>query len=382
MAAGATGYGGGQFVVVGGGVIGCAIAYELARAGERVTLLERGPLAREASYASAGIISSPSPRVGAFGLASFHRYPALIAEVEDTAGMRVGWNRLGETQVLLAGDDPRALQDLMEWQGAQGLHVEWLEGAALRAREPALAPEITAAIWERDAGSVRVHLLAQALARAAVAHGALVREYTPVRRIVMEGERAVGVETADGVIAADCVVVAAGAWSRELGDLLGVSVPTMPVHGQMYSVTEPPVPLRSVVAGGGGYLVPRADGTVAVGATTDDFGYAKRVTPDGIGWLTDLVHRIAPSLAAARLVETWSGLRPGSADGQPIIGPVPERPGVWAATGHYRGGALYAAATGEYVSRALRTGTADPILAPFSPARFGSSGERGANDAA
>ncbi len=369
------GYGGGQFVVVGGGVIGCVIAYELARAGERVTVLERGPLAREASYASAGIISSPSPRTGAFGLASFRRYPALIAEVEDAAGMRVGWNRLGETQALLAGDDPRALQDLMEWQGAQGLHVEWLEGTALREREPVLSADITMAIWERDAGSLRVHLLAQALARAAVTHGASVREHIPVQRIATDaGGRVTGVETAAGLVPADCVVVAAGAWSRELGDLLGVTVPTMPVHGQMYSVADPPVPLRSVIAGGGGYLVPRADGTVAVGATTDDFGYAKRVTPDGVASLTDLVHRLAPSLAAARLVETWSGLRPGSADGVPIIGPVPGHTGLWAATGHYRGGALYAAATGEFVARALRTGITDPILAPFAPARFGSGG--------
>lgn len=363
-------YGGGQFVIVGGGVIGCVIAYELARAGERVTVLERGPLAREASYASAGIISSPSPRTGAFGLASFRRYPALIADVEGAAGMRVGWHQVGEMQVLAQGDDPRPLQDLMEWQQGRGLHVEWLDGAALREREPALAPEIDAAIWERDAGGLRVHMLSEALARAAVAHGAIIREYTAVTRIIAEGGRAVGVETEDGIMAADCVVVAAGAWSRGIGDLLGVSLPTMPVHGQMFSITDPPVPLHSVIAGYGGYLVPRADGTIAIGATIDDFGYAKRVTPEGFVELTDLVRRLAPSLAAARLVETWSGTRPGSADGEPIIGPVPGITGAWTATGHYRGGALLAAATGEFVSRALRTGEVDPILAPYAPARF------------
>src|SRR5436305_14693951 len=113
--------GNGEIVVIGGGIIGCAIAYELAKAGERVTLLERNALAQEASWASAGIISSPSPGTGDLGLRSSRRYPALIAEIEEIARMRVGWNQVGETMVIGTDDDPRILQDLMEWQHQRGM---------------------------------------------------------------------------------------------------------------------------------------------------------------------------------------------------------------------------------------------------------------------
>lgn len=361
---------GSEIVVIGGGIIGCAIAYELAKAGERVTLLERNALAQEASWASAGIISSPGPGTGAFGLRSFRRYPALIAEVEENAGMRVGWNQTGETALLVGDDDPRPLQDVMEWQRQHGLHVEWLEGAALREHEPVLSPHIAAAIYERDAGSVRVHLMAQALARAAKNQGALIREYMPALGLATSGSRVTGVRTPEGIVGADVVVLAAGAWSKALGDLAGLQVPTIPVHGQMMALADPPVPLRTVVAGGGMYLLPRADGTIAVGATVEETGFAKRVTPAGITTLIALVEQFAPALNGARLVQTWSGLRPGSADGTPIIGPAARYDGLWIATGHYRGGALLAAITGELVAAGIRSGTVDPLLAPFTPARF------------
>lgn len=361
---------GAEVVIIGGGIIGCAIAYELAKAGERVTLLERNALAQEASWASAGIISSPSPGTGEFGLRSFRRYPALIAEVEESAGMRVGWNQTGETALIGADNDPRPLQDLMEWQQGQGLHVEWLEGAALREHEPVLSPAIQAAIYERDAGSLRVHMMAKALARAAANHGATIREYTPALGLETAGDRVTGVRTPEGIVGADMVVLAAGAWSNGIGELAGLNVPTIPVHGQMMAIADPPTPLRTVVAGGGMYLLPRADGTIAAGATVDYQGFTKRVTPTGINALITLVDQFAPSLNGARLVETWSGLRPGSADGTPIIGPAPHREGLWIATGHFRGGALLAAVTGELVSAGIRTGTVDSLLAPFTPARF------------
>jgi len=362
--------GNGEIVIIGGGIIGCAIAYELAKAGERVTLLERNALAQEASWASAGIISSPSPGSGEFGLRSFRRYPALIAEVEESSGMRVGWNQTGETSLIGADNDPRPLQDVMEWQRQQSLHVEWLEGAALREHEPVLSPQITAAIYERDAGSLRVHMMAQALARAATNHGATIREYTPALGLETRGDRVTGVRTAEGVVGADVVVLAAGAWSKRLGDLVGLNVPTMPVHGQMLAIADPPIPLHTVVAGGGMYLLPRADGTIAVGATVDNQGFTKRVTPTGVNALIALVEQFAPSLNGARLVQTWSGLRPGTADGMPIIGPAPHRDGLWIATGHYRGGALLAAVTSELVAAGIRSGVVDPLLAPFTPARF------------
>lgn len=361
---------GAEVVIVGGGVIGCAIAYELAQAGARVTLLERNALAREASWASAGIISSPSPGTGELGLRSFRRYPALVAAVEEAAGMRTGWNPTGETTVIGADDDPRGLQDLMEWQRQRGLKITWLEGAALREHEPVLAPHIAAGIYDPDAGSLRVHLLAQALARAATAHGATIREFTPVLGIETAGGRVTGVRTDAGSVAADVVVLAAGAWSKSLAAMTGLNVPTRPVHGQMLAIADAPVGLRTVVAGFGAYLLPRADGTIAVGATQEEIGFAKRVTPRGVNELIALVAHIAPALNGGTLTETWSGLRPGNPDGNAIIGPAPGRDGLWVATGHFRGGAMLAAATGELVAAGILSGTADPLLIPYSPARF------------
>jgi glycine oxidase len=178
------------------------------------------------------------------------------------------------------------------------------------------------------------------------------------------------VRTPEGIVGADVVVLAAGAWSKGIGDLASLNVPTIPVHGQMMAIADPPVPLNTVVAGGGMYLLPRADGTIAVGATVEYQGFAKRVTPTGVNALITLLEQFTPALNGGRLVQTWSGLRPGSADGMPIIGPAPHRDGLWIATGHFRSGALLAAVTGELVAAGIRSGTVDPLLAPFTPARF------------
>jgi glycine oxidase len=360
-----------EIVIVGGGVIGCAIAYDLAKGGARVTLLERNALAQEASWASAGIISSPSPGTGDLGLRSFRRYPALIAEIEETARMRVGWNQVGETTVIGVDDDPRVLQDLMEWQQQHGMNVQWLDGAALRAHEPVLSGVVGAAVYDPDAGSLRVHMLAQALARAAAAAGATIREYTPVTAIESAGGRVTGVRTDDGVIGADLVVLAAGAWSHALGEMTGINVPTRPVHGQMLAIADPPTRLRTIVAGFGAYILPRADGTIAAGATQEEIGFTKRVTPNGVNELIAMIEHVAPALNNGRLVETWSGLRPGNPDGKAIIGPAPSRDGLWIATGHFRGGALLAAATGELVAHSILGGSVDPLLMPYAPMRFG-----------
>jgi glycine oxidase len=285
--------------------------------------------------------------------------------------MRVGWNQVGETTVIGTDDDPRILQDLMEWQQQHGMNVQWLDGAALREHEPVLADDVGAAVYDPDAGSLRVHLLSQALARAAAAHGATIREYTPVTGIASAGGRVTGVRTEGGVVGADIVVLAAGAWSHALGEMTGVNVPTRPVHGQMLSIADPPTRLRTIVAGFGAYILPRADGTIAAGATQEEIGFRKRVTPNGVNELIGLIDSVAPSLNNGRLVETWSGLRPGNPDGRAIIGPAPGRDGLWIATGHFRGGALLAAATSELVAASILHGAVDPLLAEYSPARFG-----------
>lgn len=362
-----------EVVIIGGGIIGCALAWELAKTGVASRVIERREIAREASWASAGIISPPGPRHGSraeLALQSFLRYPSLIAEVESITGQSVGYVRSGEVE-LATDETVSALRDTLGWQLSHGLSVEMIDAAAIRDCEPAVHPSFAHGIVSEDAGSLVLSRMAAALARAATMRGASIVEHTPIGGIVAERGRATGVRTFDGIVPAGTVVIAAGAWSRTLGESIDFSIPTIPVKGQMLSIADPPIPLRSVIAAGGGYFVPRADGTIAVGATEEhDAGFDTGVTPAGVAWLTDLVRRVAPSLLEGRLHDTWAGLRPGVEDGEPIIGRVPHLDNVWIATGHFRSGALLAPATAQALAASITSGQTDPLLAPFDPARL------------
>lgn len=362
-----------EVVIIGGGIIGCTLAWEFAKSGTGCRVIERRELAREASWASAGIISPPGPRHGSradLALQSFLRYPSLIAEIEEATGLSVGYVRSGELE--LATDESIAtLRDTLEWQRAHGLAVEWIDDAAIREREPAVHPAFTHAIASTEAGSLILSRMTSALAHAAGLRGASIVEHTPITGIIVERGRATGVRTFEGVMPAGTIVIAAGAWSRVLGESIDFSIPTVPVKGQMLSIADPPIRLRSVIAGGGGYFVPRADGPVAVGATEQhDAGFDSSVTPAGIAWLTELIGRVAPSLLDGRLHDTWAGLRPGTTNGEPIIGRVPHLDNVWIATGHFRSGALLAPATAQALATSIMSGKPDPLLAPFDPARM------------
>jgi glycine oxidase len=213
--------------------------------------------------------------------------------------------------------------------------------------------------------------MALALARGAERRGAVVREHVSVNGIVLEGGRATGLRTFGGTRPVGTVVIAAGAWSRLLGDTIDLPIPTNPVRGQMLAIADPPVPLRPATFSGHGYLVPRADGTIAVGATEEhDAGFDNRVTPAGLAELAGIIAHLAPTLAQGRFVSAWAGLRPGSDDGELIVGQVPHAANIWIATGHFRSGALLAPATAELLSSSILSGTPDAGLEPFSPTRF------------
>jgi len=360
-------------VIIGGGVIGCNIAWELAKAGVHAQVIERRELAREASWASAGIISPPSPRYGSradLALRSFKQYPALIEEVESITGLSSGFARSGEVELAQPGV-AGSLGETIEWQNANGVTAELLDAASLREREPAISDAFAEGIFTPDAGSLILSRMTTALARAAEMRGASIVEHTPVLAIESESGSATGVRTFDGVIPAGTVVIAAGAWSKTLGESLDYRIPTVPVKGQMVAIADPPIPLRSVIAGGGGYFVPRADGTVAIGATEEHgAGFDTNVTLAGVAWLTDVIRNVTPSLVDGRLAATWAGLRPGVEGGEPIIGRLPHLDNVWVATGHFRSGALLAPATAKALANSITSGQIDPILTPFDPARF------------
>lgn len=361
-------------VVVGAGLQGASVALRLAQAGTRVTVLERAVPGAEASSAAGGILSpgveavEPGP-FHALCLASLARYAAFAREVEAASGLAVGYRGGGTLEVAFDDAHAALLAARAERLGKAGLPVEVLDDAAVRALEPGLSRTARGALFFRDEASVDPRLLGRAVYIAAARAGA--RFLTgQVRRIVTEGGRAAGVDHESGRIAAGAVVLAAGSWSLLVE---GHGLPpgaVRPVRGQIAVLDTRPPLLSRVVFSGNGYVVPRADGRILCGSTMEEVGFEKAVTAGGLRHVLDVALEIAPALAAAPVVETWSNFRPASPDGEPILG-AGSVPGLFYATGHSRNGILLAPITADAVAAAV-LGRAAPVdLTPFSPARLG-----------
>lgn len=359
-------------VIVGGGIIGSGIAYELARRGVPVTLVERGRIGGEASWASAGIISLPHrpwqlPQRVELGRLSLEAYPALVETLEEMTGIGIDYRRPGEWAVAV--DEEHALEEdaVAEWQRGLGLAVEDLTPEEARHREPALPENLVRARFHPGVGSLSVHRLTQALAAAARQLGATVLEETPVGGILREGDRVTGVRLQERDLHADVTLLASGAWTRLLGDTIGVTLPTLPVKGQLIAFANAPLRPSRVISGHGGYVRPRPDGTTMVAATEEYKGFDRRITGDGVAWLLNLARTLCPVLLDGEIAETWSGLRPGSETNDPLIGPVPGYDGLWVSAGHFRTGAKEGPATAILVAEALTTGAIPDLLTPFAP---------------
>jgi glycine oxidase len=364
-------------LVIGGGVIGCAIARLLARDGRRTLLLERDEPGAHASWAAAGMLAplaeadEPGPFLSLL-LQSRAMYPELARALREETGMEVGYRDEGSLYLALTPADEATLEARYRWQAEAGLPVERLGREEALALEPGIAPAVRGALRFPEDHQVDNRLLSRALARAATAAGAEIRAGVEVSEILVEGGRAVGVRTEDGErIDAGAVVVAAGSWAGAIGGLPR-PLPVSPVHGQLLAVHTAPPLFRHVVHTPRVYLVPRADGRLIVGATVERVGFEKAVTPAGLMSLLVPALEAAPSLADAPLVESWSGLRPGTPDGLPILGPDPEVGGLHYAAGHYRNGILLAPVTADLISRSLQR-CYPPELAPFSISRFGTN---------
>jgi glycine oxidase len=366
--------------VVGAGLQGSAVALRLAQSGKQVTVLERSVPGAEASSAAAGILS---PGVEAVERGPFHalcaaslaRYEAFAREVERASGMWVEFRRDGTLEVALDDRHAKVLAGRAERLQEAGLGAEVLDGAQARRLEPALSREARGALFFPDEASVDPRLLARAVHIAAARAGA--RFITGrVRRIVVDGGRARGVEHESGRIDADAVVLAAGAWSLLVQ---GHGLPAgavRPVRGQIAVLDTHAPLLHRVVFGASGYVVPRADGRILCGSTMEEVGFEKAVTAAGLRHVLDVALEIAPSLAAAAVVETWSNFRPASPDGEPILG-AGAVANLYYATGHSRNGILLAPITAEAVAAAV-LGAAPPVdLAPFSATRLGAGRGRG-----
>ncbi|MFZ5469318.1 MAG: glycine oxidase ThiO [Myxococcota bacterium] len=360
-------------LVIGGGVMGQSIALRLAKEGASVTVLERSTPGAEASSAAAGMLApqleahTPGPFLD-LCLQSRALYEAFVDEVKELSGLDVGYLRCGVLKVAFTEADAQRLHAVVGWQKSIGLRAELIDGTDARTFEPTLSPHVLCAAHFPDDHQVDNRLLLRALWVAATRAGASFR-YGNVRALVVEGERAVGVDLDGEVLPADAVVLTAGAWSGlVLGARLDPRV-VRPSRGQMVQLQpRPPWPGR-IVCGPQGYLVPRADGRLLAGSTVELVGYQKHVTVEGLSRILANALELCPSLSSAPVQEVWAGLRPDTEDHLPILGEGPVRQ-LFLSTGHYRNGILLAPVSAQLVSELLLGRPPSVDLRPFRHDRF------------
>jgi glycine oxidase len=360
--------------------MGLGAARELRRRGYGVTLVERGEPGRAASWASAGIVGARAPwshsATGRLQTLSAELWPKLAEALRDESGMDVEYRQTGVLYPALSEDQAERMRFETAAARRAGLAFEFVEGTALRQAEPSLGPAVVAAQLG-PGGNVENRRAVRALELACRRAGVEVRSGAPVAAVTSLGGEATGVRTLEGeVVAADAVVLAAGSWS---GQIAGVDppVPVVPQRGQILALGSGDVPLvRTVLKADDPYLVPRADGRIVVGATREFVGYDRRLTAGGIAWLLASAIEMVPSLAQAEIAEMWTGFRPVSADGLPIIGRA-SIAGLYYATGHGPSGVGPAPGTAALLT-ALLLGREPPIPAEeFSPLRFGAAKRSG-----
>jgi glycine oxidase len=357
-------------LVIGGGVIGCAIARELAPS-RRVLVVDRGAIGGEASSAAAGVLGAASGDDDAARLelrrASRAEFDALGPALRDETGIDVGFVPCGV--LALAGDEAEAaaLDATAARRRAQGFDVETLDGAAVHALEPAASRSSLRAVrFPGDAVVVATRFVA-ALAESARRRGAVLVPGLPAIAVERTGARVTRVRVGDEWIAPGLVVLATGAWAASGVAGLDAGVDVVPVRGQMIALRAGAATTRHVLMRGSAFAVPRPDGEVWIGATFEEAGFVKAVTPEGLAALARHVEAVAPSLRAAPVVRSWCGLRPGMADGGPALGPSRTDENVLLALGHHRNGILLAPVTARTIA-AYVEGIAPPAAAvPFAP---------------
>jgi glycine oxidase len=368
-----------RIAVAGGGVIGLALGWRLAAAGCSVDIYDRAEGGQGASHAAAGMLAAgveAEPGEQALlplCLEGRRRWPDFAAELEAASGVALALRSEGTLVVALNRDDQARLQTSFRFQTGLGLELHWLTGAEARAREPWLTPRTAAAVFSPHDHQIDNRAVVRALRLAAAAAGARLWDGFPVEEIVSSAGRVSGVRVQGTVRPADRVVLAAGAWSRQIAGLPeGMQPPVRPVKGQMLALQmDPAAPLlRHVLWAPKCYLVPRLDGRLIVGATTEEKGWDDRLTAGGVLALLEAAWRAVPGVEELPIQEMWVGHRPGSRDDAPILGPVSGLDGLVLATGHHRNGILLTPPTADLLADFILTGTLDPLLTPFGLERF------------
>lgn len=369
-------------LVLGGGVIGLVTAWRAAGRGLRITVADPDPGGGAARVAAGMLAPVTELHYGeetllALSLASARRYPDFVRALEAAGGREVGYRACGALAVAFDADDRAHLRELHALQQRCGLDAEWLTGRECRRLEPMLAPAVRAGVRVDGDHQTDPRRLTDALLAACERAGVVFHRASAVR-LSVAADRATGAVLDDGTeLSAGQTVLATGSWSGRLDgvpeDLLP---PVRPVKGQVLRLRVPGAyapflsrTVRAVVRGAPVYLVPRTDGELVVGATSEELGWDTTVTAGGVYELLRDAHELVPGITELPLAETGAGLRPASPDNAPLLGPT-ALPGLHLATGHHRNGVLLAPVTGDAMAELLATGELPEEARPFTPRRF------------
>lgn len=369
-----------EIIVLGGGAIGLAVAWEMALRGADVTLLERGTIGGGTSWAAAGILpAAQSDRersagqrdpLDALRAHSHGLYPQWAQRIEEQSGIDVGFRRCGGLYLASTAGEAAALIAGLDYWHSDGIAAQRLSPEELAQQEPALAswahsPRFRAAVHIEDERQVRPPDLVRGLVAACAAAGVRIREHVEVS-LQRRGDQAV-LRTGDQSLlqqwsAKPTIVLCGGVWSGQAAAEFGLGMSLVPIRGQilLYRFDNPR--FRSIINEGHRYLVPRDDGHVLVGSCEEEVGFTPGTTPEMLGMLAAWAGDVVPDLRSLQPVKSWSGLRPGTFDGFPIIGRVPEVDNLLIASGHYRSGIHLAPATAEVTADLIQHQS--PVVAP------------------
>jgi len=361
-------------VIVGGGVIGCATAFWLAKAGLRPLVLERDQLGCEASGEAAGMLApqSEADQAGPFFelcLAGRSLFAALAEELKATTGIDIEHRQIGILIPFFRHSDQKVLLARAKWQGERGLAVETLDRREAIAAESLLSEKIEGAVSFPEEAHVNSRTLVMALAAAARRHGATFATGCPAAAVIRDRSKVTGIRTSAGPVSTPTVVLAAGPWSGVFAEALDVQIPVSPAKGELLLVAPEGRLPRRIVYSKHAYLIPTPRGEAILGTTMEFVGYDKRQTLAAMRTILTGVSALVPTIGRASLLRAWAGLRPFTPDELPLLGHCPSLEGLILATGHHRNGILLGPLTGRLVQELILGAPSSIPLKPFRPER-------------